>query len=124
MKYNYGKVNIREGLPDKNSRSKVNKNRNRSKELDHYHSSFESGLKLYELDTQSRSWYTANRRRIEEQSLIIYSYDVITRFMTQEEINARIRSYISKMIEPKHWLSLMVDEVYEKLKEKYRREYY
>lgn len=36
--------------------------------------------------------------------------------MTDDEIAERLQTYVVEMIDPKHWLSLMVNEVYDKFR--------
>ena len=54
------------------------------------------------------------------QSSKIYSYDLIGRYMSGEEVAARLRKMVADRVEPRRWCLAMVDEIYCRLKDRYR----
>lgn len=78
-----------------------------------------SGVKLLEMSAEVRRWYEDHRKEILFQAERICSYDLIQRYMDQPEISQRLFKLVSGMVEPRRWLLLMVDEVYDRLKERH-----
>ena len=60
-----------------------------------------------------------NRKEIVFQAERICSYDLIKRYMTDQEISSRLFKLVAEMIEPRRWVLMMVDEVYARLKDRY-----
>jgi hypothetical protein len=71
------------------------------------------------MSSEVRKWYEDNRKEIIFQAERICSYDLINRYMTQQEVSSRLFSMVTGMVEPRRWVLLMVDEVYARLKDRY-----
>lgn len=76
------------------------------------------------MEVEARRWFEANRSSIEYQCSMIFSYDLIRKHMKGHEITEKIQKLVVEMVEPKYWLPLMVDDVYSRLRDKYRHEVY
>ena len=62
-----------------------------------------------EMSAEVKRWYEDNRKDILFQAERISSYELINRYMTQQEVSTRLFHLIEGMIEPKRWVLLMVD---------------
>ena len=74
-------------------------------------------------DKEKNKWETIHNNQINEQIRKIMGYQLIDRYITIGELKQLVSGYMMAQIEPKRWILLIVDEVYKKVKTRYRAQY-